>query len=106
MNLLLKTEQGKIINQFSEILTIDLIFSFKAYVLRNEDEPTYDLPLINHIDPFADTYINSTQAEMYIAEFEKLLEYTSDEHLKEYCKIVIHELKNLDRCMFLVFSGD
>ncbi len=64
------------------------------------------MPLIAHIDPWADTYINSKQAEMYIEEFKNLMQLTTDQDLKGYCKIVIETLENIEDCTFLVFYGD
>ena len=109
MNLLIKTEQGVVTEQYTEKLSVKLIESFISFIL-SENVPDIEfiktLPLIKHIDPYADTYVNSTQAEIYIQEFKKLLEYTKDENLKQYCQIVVNELKSLPRNMFLVFSGD
>jgi hypothetical protein len=109
MILIIKTEQGNI-ERFPTKDKIILTESFTSFLLSENsldlDFQERKIPLIGHIDLYADTYVNSTQAEMYIKEFEKLLEYTRNELLKEFCKIAINELKNLDIGYFLVFSGD
>ena len=108
MVLLIKNEQGAIQRSPTKG-RIDLIESFISFLLtENSLDLNFlkTLHLISHIDLYADTYVNSTQALMYIEEFQKLLSYTKDEKLREYCALIIDELKKLDRCYFLVFSGD
>ena len=108
MQLIIKTENG-VVERFPTEGKVGLIEVFISFILSESNEDIKfikTLPLIAHIDPYADTYINSTQAPIYIEEFEKVIEYTKEENLKTYCHLVVDELKKLQRCNFLVFSGD
>lgn len=104
MILKIKNEQGQTIRNI-EMETVFMI-SFVNILQDEYEELERNMPLIRHIDLYTDTYVNSTQAEMYIKEFQKLFDFTKDDKLKKFCEIVIFELKNLDDGDFLVFFGD